>query len=303
MQRFPASDAKYSYSPDHASIGTVQPGERFEVESVEGFSDYFRAPSDFTPEGYALAEAQKWAVTGPISVAGAKANEAVAVTIHAVDVVTPGVVVFGGYTADDPLAWWDDENACSLYPVQDGVLRFDDRTSLPTRPLIGCLAVAPADGEVHAKFQGRYGGNLDCRELRAGATMTLPVAHDGGGLYFGDCKPLMGDGEIVGPPEVGALVTASAEPYERPASLEWPRIVTSLALTTLVSGTPLEWSARQAFRELLNWVTEDYALPRTKAALLLAMVARTGICQISNPDYTAYCTMPVDVLQPYARES
>jgi amidase len=300
MQRFSASDAKYAYSPDHASIGTVQPGERFAVESVEGFSGYFRAPSDFTPEVYAEAEAHKWAVTGPISVAGAKANEALAVTIHAVDVVTPGVVVYGGYTADDPLAWWDDESACELYPAQDGVLRFDDRTTLPTRPLIGCLAVAPEEGGVHAKLQGRYGGNLDCRELRAGATVTLPIAHDGGGLYFGDCKALMGDGEIVGPPEVGALVTASAVPLSRPASLSWPRIETGDSFTTLVSGKPLEWSARQAFRELLNWVTEDFDLPRPKAALLLAMVAHAGICQISNTDYTAYCTMPRDVLHPYS---
>ena len=57
MQRFSASNAKYSYSPDHASIGTVEAGERFEVESVEGFSGYFRSPSDFTPEVYAEAEA------------------------------------------------------------------------------------------------------------------------------------------------------------------------------------------------------------------------------------------------------
>src|SRR2546430_14887073 len=114
MQRFPASDAKYVYSPNHASIGTVQPGERFEVESVEGFSGYFRDPSDFTPEVYALAEAQKWAVTGPISVAGAKANEAVAGTIHAVDVVTPGVVGYGGYTAGDPPPWGGDASAREL---------------------------------------------------------------------------------------------------------------------------------------------------------------------------------------------
>jgi acetamidase/formamidase len=301
MQRFTASDAKYAYSPEHASIGTVQPGEPFEVESVEGFSNYFRSPADFTPERYAEAEAVKWAVTGPISVAGAKAGGAVAVTIHDVDVTTPGVVVYGGYTADEPLEWWDDESACELYPAEDGSLRFDERTTLPTRPLIGCLAVAPAEGTVHAKLQGRYGGNMDCRELRAGATLTLPVAHDGGGLYFGDCKALMGDGEIVGPPEVGALVTASAEPRERPALMEWPRIDTGDSLTTLVSGKPLEWSARQAFRELLNWVTGDFDLPRPKAALLLAMVAQAGICQISNTDYTAYCTMPRDVLEPYAR--
>jgi amidase len=71
----------------------------------------------------------------------------------------------------------------------------------------------------------------------------------------------MGDGEIVGPPEVGALVTASAEPRERPASMRWPRLETRERLTTLVSGTPLEWSARQAFRELLDWIADDFALP------------------------------------------
>jgi amidase len=301
MQRFTASDAKYSYSPEHASIGTVQPGELFEVESVEGFSNYFRSPSDFTPTRYAEAEAVKWAVTGPISVAGAKVGDAVTVTIHEVEVTTPGVVVYGGYTAHEPLEWWDDESACEIYPAEGGSLRFDDRTTLSTRPLIGCLAVAPAEGARHAKLQGRYGGNMDCRELCAGATLTLPVAHDGAGLYFGDCKALMGDGEIVGPPEVGALVRASAEPRTRPASLEWPRLETPESMTTLVSGTPLEWSARQAFRELLNWTVEDYDLGRPKAALLLAMVANVGICQISNTDYTAYCTAPIDVLRPYSR--
>ena len=302
MQRFPESDAKFAYSSGHAPIGTVQPGERFEVESVEGFFGYFTSPADFTPERYAEAEAHKWAVTGPISVEGAHAGGAVAVTIHSVEVVTPGCVVYGGYDADaDPYDWWDDESACELYPAQDGVLRFDERTTLATRPLIGCLAVRPDEGEVHAKMQGRYGGNMDCRELRAGATLVLPVGHEGAGLYFGDCKALMGDGEIVGPPEVGAVVTASAEPRERPAAMEWPRIETGESLTTLVSGTPLEWSARQAFRELLHWVIEDYDLPRPKAALLLAMVANAGICQISNTDYTASCTMPRDVLAPYAR--
>jgi amidase len=301
MQRFLARDAKFAYSPEHESIGTVQPGERFEVESVEGFYNTFSAPSDFSPETYAVAEAHKWAVTGPISVDGAQADGVIAVTIHAVEVTTPGVVVYGAYTGDDVLAWWDDESACEIYPAEGGSLRFDDRTTLPTQPLIGCLAVAPAEGTLHAKLQGRYGGNLDCRELRAGATLVLPLAHDGAGLYFGDCKALMGNGEIVGPPEVGALVTASAEPRERPASLRWPRLETSESFTTLVSGTPLEWSAREAFHELLNWVTDDYDLARPKAALLLAMVAHAGICQISNTDYTAYCAMPRSVLEPYAR--
>jgi hypothetical protein len=48
MQRFVERDAKYSYSPDHASIGTVTPGEVFEVELVEGFGNEFASPADFT---------------------------------------------------------------------------------------------------------------------------------------------------------------------------------------------------------------------------------------------------------------
>jgi acetamidase/formamidase len=302
MQRFPESDAKYAYSPAHASIGTVQPREVFQVESVEGYSGYFRSPEDFNDESYAAAEAHKWAVVGPISVAGAKAGDAVSVTIHDVEITTPGVVTYGAYSPDvDPYEWWNDETAADVYPITDGFVRFDEHTSLPTRPLIGCLAVQPAEGEVNASLQGRFGGNLDCRELRAGVTMILPVAHAGAGLYFGDCKALMGDSEIVGPPEVGALVTASAEPIERPRSLEWPRLETADELMTVVSGKPLEWAARQALRELLNWVCDDFELPRAKAALLLAMVADARIAQVSNTDYTSYCVAPRDAFAPYAR--
>jgi acetamidase/formamidase len=156
MQRFTERDAKYEYSPEHESIGVVQPGEVFEVESVEGYSGYFRSPADFTPESYAAAEAHKWAVTGPISVAGAEAGGAIAVVIHEVEVVTPGVVTHGAYSLDvDPLEWWDDETGADVYPVENGFVRFDERTSLPTRPLIGCLAVVPADGGVHAKLPAR----------------------------------------------------------------------------------------------------------------------------------------------------
>ena len=76
------------------------------------------SPSDFTPEPYARGGGAQWAVTGPISVDGAQAGGAVAVTIHEVEVTTPGVVVYGAYTGDDLLAWWDDESACEVYPAE-----------------------------------------------------------------------------------------------------------------------------------------------------------------------------------------
>ena len=103
MQHFTSADHKYAYSPHHDPIGTVQPGETFTVDAVEGWSNFFRSPADFTPETYHAAEAVKWAVTGPIAVAGAEPGGVVAVTIHEVEVRTPGVCVYGPYADDDPL--------------------------------------------------------------------------------------------------------------------------------------------------------------------------------------------------------
>jgi acetamidase/formamidase len=278
----------------------VAAGEVFEVESVEGYSGYFRSPGDFTPESYALAEAVKWAVVGPITVTGAVAGGAVAVTIHDVAITTPGVVTFGAYSRDvDPYAWWDDENGADAYPIEDGVVHFDEHTRLPTRPLIGCLAVVPGAGEVHAKLQGRYGGNLDCRELRAGATMILPVEHEGAGLYFGDCKALMGDSGDRRPPR-WARWSRRARRVERAGSTRVAADQTADGLGAIRLRRPLEWAARQAMRELVNWIDDDYDLPRARAALLLAMVAHARIAQISNTDYTAYCVAPRGVFAPYA---
>src|SRR5436309_2252874 len=81
-------------------------------------------------ERYAKAETLKWAVTGPIDVRGAVAGGAVAVKVESVEVTTPGVVVYGAYTAEDPYEWWDDESACEIYQVDLSTIVVDERTTL-----------------------------------------------------------------------------------------------------------------------------------------------------------------------------
>ena len=102
MRRFSTTHTEYAYSSDHKPIGTVQAGERFEVECIDTWSHYFRTPSDFTPENYALARASQWAVTGPIAVQDALPGRSGGVTIHEVNVVGPGIAVYGGYQIRRP---------------------------------------------------------------------------------------------------------------------------------------------------------------------------------------------------------
>ena len=221
-------------------------------------------------------------------------------TIHAVEVTTPGVVVYGGYTAEEPLEWWDDESACAVYPAEGGTLRFDERTTLPTRPLIGCLAVAPAEGELHAKLQGRYGGNLDCREIRAGATLVLPVGArrrrallrrlQGAHGRRRDRRPARG--RRARHRERRAAATARVD------DLAADRDGREHHDARLGHGRSSGARARPT-ASCSNGSSRTTRSTRPQAALLLAMVAHAGICQISNTDYTAYCVAPRDALEPY----
>ncbi|MFI5156144.1 MAG: acetamidase/formamidase family protein [Chitinophagales bacterium] len=65
---------------------------------------------------------------------------------------------------------------------------------IPLHPFLGCVGLAPATGknEILSYFQGSFGGNLDFHLLGRGATLYLPVFHDGAYLYFGDGHAIQG---------------------------------------------------------------------------------------------------------------
>jgi amidase len=128
--------------------------------------------------------------------------------------------------------------------------------------------------------------------MTAGSTVILPANVEGAFLSFGDCKARMADGEIAAAPEVGTLITATASVRPRPKSMRWPRIETESELMTVVSDISLADACRQAFREVMLWIEEDTGAERRTIALLMAMVADTAVCQVSNRLHTARCTMP-----------
>lgn len=294
--RFATDDLKFTYSHLHEPIGTVAPGERFVVETEDCFTGRFRDPAGWTEENVAFIHRNLDGVTGPIYVDGARPGDVVAVTLHDVAITTPGSIALSPCTDPSPSDWWTQWYACKSYPIEDGHLLFSDDIRIPVKPLIGCIATAPERETVLSRMEGAYGGNMDCNEMRAGATVVLPVAVAGAYLYFGDAKAIMGDGEIVQAPEVGTEITASVEVRPRPAAMHWPRVESEDALTTVVSNNTLDRAVGIAFAELLGWVVEDYGWDREEAALLLAMVAQTGVCQTANSLHTGKCTVPREAL-------
>ena len=296
MQTFEPDDIKYTYSPEHNPIGTVEAGESFTVMTADGFTGRYDDPADFSPETAAWVEDNLDGVTGPIAVEGAAPGQAVAITIEELEVVTAGTVVLSRCQAVSPQDWWHEEDHVVNLTVSDGVIQLRDDWAVPATPLIGCLATTPARETVFSRHEGDYGGNLDVREITVGATVVLPVEVPGAGLYFGDCKAAMGDGEIVCAPEVGTRIVASARPIDRPAEMGAPRIVTADRLMTVVSAASLTDAARAAFRELKHWLEEEWGLTNDEAATVMGIGAHCGIGQVSNLLHTAKCSISRSLL-------
>ena len=62
---------------------------------------------------------------------------------------------------------------------------------------MGTMGVCPADASAQPIMPpGRFGGNMDTRQLVAGTTLYLPVQVDGAMFSTGDAHGCQGDGEV-----------------------------------------------------------------------------------------------------------
>jgi acetamidase/formamidase len=295
-KEFGPGDLKYLYSPDHVPIGSVAADEQFVVETADCFTGRFREPGGFNEEAIAWVDQNLNGVTGPIFVESAVPGGAVEVTIEEITFTTPGIVVVSRCEAFSPADWWHEEDHVVTLTLTDDQILLRDGWAIPAKPLIGCLATAPARETVFSRHEGRHGGNLDCGEVTVGAKVTLPVEVEGAFLYFGDCKAAMGDGEVTAAPEVGTRIVASARPVARPTSMGSPRVRSSTHITTLVSAPSLTDACREAFRQLKLWLQDEWRLSSDEAAVLMGIGAHCGVGQVSNLLHTGKCSLALSLL-------
>ena len=134
-------------------------------------------------------------VTGPVHVEGAEPGDALAVTIHDIElpeqgwsVYIPGAGALSGPMGED---WF-----VRRIPIRDGRVHLTDGLTCPVAPMIGCIGVAPADGEMSTVMPSYpTGGNMDLTDAAPGSTVYLPVQVAGALLSIGDIHAVMSRGE------------------------------------------------------------------------------------------------------------
>lgn len=294
MTHSPSTNVAHATHEHASSVFTASAEPVLVVDDGEPFR--LDAKSLLTGGFFEAGEYERCAipVTGPVVVRGARPGDALRVDIHGIDIADRGAMVTlpgrGGFSGG--LGRYG-----RIVEIDDGGVRFGDGVTLPVRPMVGKIGVAPHDGEPSSSTVGPHGGNMDCKDVTAGSAVILPVQVAGARLFAGDLHAAQGDGEcsLTGV-EVEGTVTLSCRVLPG-VSLARPVVLSAGRVFTIGDGDDLDEAARAALDDMLALVVADRGWTREEAAMLLSAAADVAVSQLVN----ARASVKVSLAESYFR--
>jgi len=230
------------------------------------------------------------ALTGPIFVEGAEPGDVLQVDV--LELMHKGWAWTSVVNGLGFLKQRFTEPFLFLWKLEGAVSRSLAPAVVPLRPFCGVMGVAPGeDGEFRTRPPGVFGGNMDVRELCAGATLYLPVLNRGALFSAGDAHAAQGDGEVcINGMECPVDVTLRFHLHkQRPLSA--PMIETSAQQTRDADGG--EWiivesatdstvAARAATSRMIDFLAEHWGFSEVHAYVLCSVAMNLRISQVVN---------------------
>src|SRR6202050_2045159 len=262
-------------------------------------------PSASVEDFLAIDRGRIHALTGPIRVDGAEPGDVLQIDVLQVEhrgwgwsSVIPGLGFLKEQFREPYLFHWalDPQVSLSLGPA-----------IVPLRPFCGVMGVAPTeDGEFRTRPPGPFGGNMDVRELRSGATLYLPVLTSGALFSAGDAHAAQGDGEVcINGIECPADVTLrfhvhKGKPLAGPL-VESPRCRAEHAVgecgIVVESATDAVVPARAATSRMIDLLVARWGFSDVHAYLLCSVAMHLRLSQVVNePMFTVSAAIATTVL-------
>ena len=283
-------------------VASVNPGNILEANSLDCFGNALQKPGD----SFSLIKGDN-PLTGPFFIQGAEPGDTL--VVHILDLQVDGkqgVGTFGpGFGAANathytpiietkplPEKMWfypiDAEKNTATFQALDS----NFKVSFPLHPFLGCIGVAPANGEARSSIvPAEFGGNMDAPEVSKGNTLYLPVNVAGALFYFGDGHAAMGDGEVAGSAvEVPMRVRLKLDLLKK-KRIEWPRLENENEIMTTGIYRPVDDAVRIAVTELVHWIHADYGLSELDAYELCSKVCKLHLTEMVDPNYVVVASM------------
>ena len=282
MQRITRDRAmNYLFDAKKEPVLRVKQGESFQVETEDAFSGRVRTTSDLqkrhTFPTHQVTPTLSNPMGGPIFVEGAEKGDVLAVQIEEIVVDDAGYTYWG--TNQGPLGCdprWPELSKPHVEEIRHlpgpsgttrdgkGVLKSGFEWDLA--PFIGTIGTAPeVEVETSAVGQGPWGGNLDCRDIREGTTVFIPVYHDGGLLHVGDVHAGQGDTEFYGAADESRSELTLSCRVIKGKKIPFIRLEKAESIVCLYCFRPLENAVETAIIYLIEWMIEEYGVSPTEA--------------------------------------
>ena len=281
-----------TFSAAHAPVLTIQSGDTVTIECVSGALDAMPPPE----LGLAIpavlqaiqtahyAQMGAHIITGPVAIADAAPGDTLEVRIDAVELGADW-----GFTAFRPLGGTLPED----FPYRRIAHSRIDRVArtcsppwggtIPLAPFFGVMGTAPrpAYGTISTKEPREHGGNLDNKELGAGATLFLPVWVPGANFSTGDGHGVQGDGEVC----INALETCLTGTFTfvlHKAALAFPRAETATHYISMGMNEDLDLAMKQALREMIAFIVARSTLTADQAYQFCSLAVDFRVTQTVN---------------------
>jgi acetamidase/formamidase len=280
----------------------IAPGDTVHLECVDSSGAQVK-PGMTVAEFLTIDRGRIHALTGPIFVEGATPGD-----VLQVDVLEVAHKGWGWSSVIRGLGFLKErftEPYLFHWELEPEVSRSLTPAVVPLRPFCGVMGVAPAqEGEFRTRPPGAFGGNMDVRELCAGATLYLPVFNPGALFSAGDAHAAQGDGEVcINGIECPADATLRFGLHkQRPLTgpmIDSGKLRDPEADTWIVveSAPDAVGAARAATSRMIDLLVARWGFSEVHAYLLCSVAMHLRLSQVVNePMFTVSAALPKQVL-------
>jgi acetamidase/formamidase len=302
---FPDDQVHFTWDTSHEPVLTIESGDTVVVHTRD-VSDNQIGPDSDTSVIAELDWDRVYPLAGPIAVDGAEPGDTLAVEV--LDLHTEGwgwtaiLPELGLLTEDFP------DPYLRIFDISNGEYAYLGPATIPLDPFMGTMGVCPGDAsQVAVMPPGRFGGNMDTRQLVRGTTLFLPVRVEGALFSTGDAHGCQGDGEICVTGLEAPMFATMRFSLQKGRSIPAPQYRTAPGpLTPAVDfgafygttgvGGDLYPAAQDATRAMIDHLTSSYALSREDAYLLCSLVVDLKISEIVDAgQYIVSAVLPESI--------
>jgi acetamidase/formamidase len=296
------------FDRDRPPVLAVEPGDTVVAGSLDahGYLARQRHPADPQPAMFSAARGH--CLTGPIAVAGARPGMVLSVRFVSLRPGDWGWTVAAARdnrltrrlgVAGGPPSWllWDIDSGTGLATSDRG-------NTVPIAPFLGVVGMPPAEPGQHSTIPPRAGGggNIDCRELVAGATIYLPVTVPGALLCLGDGHAAQGDGEVGGTAIECPMTTEVVIDLVTDPPVPGIHAVAPAGRITFGFSEDLDQAMGDALDSMLTWMQCLYGLSKAEALALASPTVNMRITQVANQVWGVHAVLPAGLARPTGLE-